>query len=63
VDHLNNWHHDELVAYNESDKSPNFKTSGETNGWISTHEEELAKLDTKVRWDHAQQKYVIETDK
>ena len=43
VDHLNDWHHDERILYNERDTRRNQTTSGETNGWISAHLEELKK--------------------
>ena len=58
VDHLNDWHADELLAYNEPERFPNRMTSGETNGWISVHEEQLKELNTEIS-DRKQQKYVI----
>ena len=62
VDHLNDWHAEELLAYNEPERFPDQITSGETNGWISTHEEELRKLGVSVAWDKTDQKYRIVTD-
>ena len=59
VAHLNDWHKDELIAYNEPERFPNFVTSGETNGWISAHEEQLAKLRVEINWDSDNSKYVI----
>ena len=60
VDHFNSWDIEELIAYNEPERFPNFKTSGETNGWIATHEEQLKKMKVDITWDRKQQKYVIE---
>ena len=61
VDHLNDWHADELLAYNEPERFPNRVTSGETNGWISSHEDELKKLGVTIGWDETDQKYIITT--
>ena len=63
VDHLNDWHADELMAYNEPERFPNRKTSGETNGWISAHEDELNKLGVTIVWDKTQRKYKIADSK
>ena len=59
VDHLNAWDADELIAYNEPERFPNFKTSGETNGWILSHEKQLSNLGVEISWDKQTQKYVI----
>ena len=59
VDHLNDWDANELIAYNEPERFPNFKTSGETNGWISSHQEQLSNLGVEISWDKQMQKYVI----
>ena len=59
VEHLNDWHKDELIAYNEPENFPNYSTSGETGGWIASHEEELAKLGASVEWDRDADEYVL----
>ena len=63
VDHLNDWHADELLAYNEPERFPDRVTSGETNGWISAHEEELKKIGILIEWDKTGQKYKIANPK
>ncbi|MEM6798757.1 MAG: hypothetical protein AAF589_04515 [Planctomycetota bacterium] len=59
VDHLNDWHADELLAYNEPERFSNRVMSGETNGWISAHEDELKKLGVMIAWDKTDQAYKI----
>ena len=59
VDHLNDWHADELLAYNEPERFPNRATSGETNAWISAHEDELTKFGVTIVWDKTDKKYKI----
>jgi len=59
VNQLNEWDAIELIAYNEPERFPNYLTSGETNGWITTHQEKLSKLGVQIAWDKTKQEYVI----
>ncbi len=58
IERLNDWDKDELIAYNEPERFPKFKTSGETNGWIESCMEELANLEATVEWNRKDSKYL-----
>jgi hypothetical protein len=62
IEHLNSWYKDELDAYERPDIYPNFKASGETNGWISLHKELLKELGATVIWNKEKMKYELKKD-
>lgn len=62
IKHLNNWYVDELDAYERPHAYPNFKTSRETNGWVSEHKRLLTELGVSVIWNKEKMKYQILRD-
>ena len=58
--HLNKWDKSELDAHERPEAYPNFKSSGETNGWVQAHKDQLAELNAEVIWNADKQRYELE---
>jgi len=60
---LNEWDINELDLYERPQAYPkNYITSGETNGWIDTHKEELKELGAEVIWDGKKKRYFLKPE-
>jgi hypothetical protein len=59
VDHLNRWDKFSLDVCERPDAHPGIVDTGETNGWIYAHKEELAKLGVEVRWNVDKMMYEV----
>ena len=57
LDKLNSWDSDELNVAECPQDHPGRVVSGETNGWILAHKEELQKLGVRVRWNCGKKMY------
>lgn len=62
VDHLNTWDNSELDAYERPQAYPGFATSGETNGWVREHKNQLKELGASVYWNKEKMKYELEKE-
>jgi hypothetical protein len=56
---LNRWERDELDVAENPKKYPGRKPSGETNGWIATHKQELDKLGYEAVWKPDDRQYTL----
>ncbi len=59
IAHLNTWDKDELDVHERPDEYPNLVCSGETNGWIVVHKEQLKELGAEVIWDSKNKIYIL----
>jgi len=56
---LNSWDGEECDIHERPEAYPDRVASGESNGWIDTHKEGLAKLGYEVAWDAKVRRYLF----
>ncbi|UIR57533.1 hypothetical protein LZQ00_06860 [Sphingobacterium sp. SRCM116780] len=59
---LNSWSSENLDSYERPFAYPNYVSSGETDGWVTSHKNQLYQLGATVIWNEKKKLYELETN-